>query len=1487
MSKLNSYMTEAELALAAYANLSSGTLNTPSQQEALSGAGLAQTQVVRLSNNWRVVEQMTSSPTGLSATIFEEITTGARHLAIRGTDDGIDLVTDLVNIGVIGAPLLHPQYLTLREKVRQWLSDGTLPQSFAVTGHSLGAFLATGLAAEFPDNVVHAFLFNSPGLGGIQGSATAPILQALGVGAPVDSGKISNVKADAGISPIAGFGVQVATPVWIAIENQYSSDVTNPPASRNHALRVLTDSLALYKTLGQLDSELSTEEIGRLLRVASNQNRLTLESVLDFLRMTLLGGEVVEDKPTVEGNRESFYQNLYELEETANYQLLRGNVSVEVLVDRDAGSLASLAKSDFGYFLALNTLLPFAIGDAPSTLWSVQQELFDQWQSDLEKRAAGAIDLNFSDAYLTNRAEMLDWKNLYFEKDGNVALRGNRIESYEFTDRSITDDRTGQDLTITVVGRDPRQINNPAKVIFGGDADEIFLGGNIAAGDRLYGGGGADVLQGNQGNDYLEGGSGNDTYVWNTGDGFDAIRDSDGSGQFVINGVTVSAAFQVAEGLFISNDEKFVLAFDGDLATGGTLTINSNLHVEGFKNGDFGISLANTSNLSLIQPTLNTLTGIDGVRGATDGNDFYMPSALGTHFLARGGDDLSQPSPDQQSTSQVGDSGDDILLGGGGIFDSLWGGPGRDVLYGSDGADVLAGDYGTALFYRTGEFGAPDLDFEISYVLAGDSSYYFRYTGTRDPGDFYAISLGGYYLNDPMGPLTEFSGGWEQALRYVLGIGAATDVSRLYDDVLHGGAGNDSIIGGPGSDNMMGGDGDDTLHGDYGGVNALTIAESNFTPDLVAMIRALLGNPGDDYLDGGNGNDLISDIDGGDDILIGGDGRDILMSEDPANSTTAYLNYLSGGDGDDSLFSFNHSPGGFDTLVGGAGNDRVEVRTGSAYVVGGSGSDSYIVLDSPLLPGLLPRSLTISDFDDIGDGVDRLRITFSSPDSVPSITRDEANLYFGLGGNPSWITVENWFGGSNYKIEEVIVDYRTTPGIDQIYDIASLESLFATATDAADLLWGTGANERFAGGLGDDRMFGGAGDDILAGNEGNDTLDGGEGSDIYAFNIGDGVDRILDSGNFGSDVVAFGPDITPEMLTLSLGSLLIRVGGNGDAIHIDGFDPVDARGSGNIEYFEFADGTTLSYQELLNRGFDLAGTDDDDVLVGTSVTDRLAGGPGSDTYLFGRGSGQDVISDHDSGGVDTDTIQMGPDIVPTEVTVNREDDYITLAINGTSDQVSVHWQPDAGYRVERTEFADGTIWSAAILEALSAGNGDTQPAVEDPPVSPPDDADEPSAPHEVDCREFIGRGSHERRDRAHRNWRGELDHHDDHDNDANRLRNRVAECVAAYLAHRPRLEFEALLEELGDNGRDGPARNTREFERAWRGVARFAAAHVDEHDDDSRGAVSHHFGENGSLYRWDFPGLFDSQRPVAGSLQRAVHLQTFWGLEDGLRQLHR
>src|SRR5439155_1357539 len=133
------------------------------------------------------------------------------------------------------------------------------------------------------------------------------------------------------------------------------------------------------------------------------------------------------------------------------------------------------------------------------------------------------------------------------------------------------------------------------------------------------------------------------------------------------------------------------------------------------------------------------------------------------------------------------------------------------------------------------------------------------------------------------------------------------------------------------------------------------------------------------------------------------------------------------------------------------------------------------------------------------------------------------------------------------------------------------------------------------------------GNDTLVGGPGNDLLIGGTGDDTYSFNLGDGDDTIDDGnlggyvgigssaggGGGGNNTVVFGDGITPDSISLSLDQeslLTVRYGHQGDAIHMENFDPNDSFGPHDIDTFQFADGTVLTYADLIGRGFDLTGT---------------------------------------------------------------------------------------------------------------------------------------------------------------------------------------------------------------------------------------------------------------------------------------------------------
>ena len=131
----------------------------------------------------------------------------------------------------------------------------------------------------------------------------------------------------------------------------------------------------------------------------------------------------------------------------------------------------------------------------------------------------------------------------------------------------------------------------------------------------------------------------------------------------------------------------------------------------------------------------------------------------------------------------------------------------------------------------------------------------------------------------------------------------------------------------------------------------------------------------------------------------------------------------------------------------------------------------------------------------------------------------------------------------------------------------------------------------------------------------------------------------------------------------------------------------------------------------------LYGGDGDDTLDGGSGSDRLDGGHGNNTYLFGRGSGQDVIARrppkrrHKARGIST--LQLGEQIASTDIAVSRSGRNLVLSIRNSTDQITV--ENYFGYRgsqsaVQTVRFADGTSWDAqAIGEQLQLQQQATRP----------------------------------------------------------------------------------------------------------------------------------------------------------------------------------
>ncbi|MDO8465395.1 MAG: putative Ig domain-containing protein [Gallionella sp.] len=506
--------------------------------------------------------------------------------------------------------------------------------------------------------------------------------------------------------------------------------------------------------------------------------------------------------------------------------------------------------------------------------------------------------------------------------------------------------------------------------------------------------------------------------------------------------------------------------------------------------------------------------------------------------------------------------------------------------------------------------------------------------------------------------------------------GGGSDVISFYggagNDYADAGAGNDNVLGGQGNDVLIGGAGLDMMRGGQG--------DDMVYADAQVSIETAIGD----------GNTQTGDTSHPDEFLGGGE----ILSGDQ---------------------DYEIAPGGNDTLVGGTGSDLLQGGGGSDLLIGGAGNDD-IGGDNWFM------NRNSGGFVDSNNSL-YATMQATRPFWVqnvfdPYVPTDGAAdvIYAGNGDDFAWGDVG----------DDVIFGEG---GADRLVGGSGAD--IVTGGDNNDVIWGDGGiapnvaegNDYIDGGAGDDIIYGGGGDDIILGGTGNNTLYGGAGNDTYIFEAGS-KNTIYDSGN---NTYLFGAGFDPNTLKLREGSLLLDFG-NGDEVHLMNFDHQNASGSLAGASFEFADGTVLTADQLLAKGFDIAATAGDDTLVGTSATDRIAGlagndtlsgmagddtlagdtgndtligGAGSDTYVFSRGDGQDVISDNGDA-ASTDTLQFAPDILQSDVTLERRNGDLLVRVNGTTDQIIVAGQyTGTTDGIERIVFGDGATLNAQDLLAVT------------------------------------------------------------------------------------------------------------------------------------------------------------------------------------------
>ena len=857
--------------------------------------------------------------------------------------------------------------------------------------------------------------------------------------------------------------------------------------------------------------------------------------------------------------------------------------------------------------------------------------------------------------------------------------------------------------------------------LYGGSGDDVLFGGDGA--DALCAGDGDDILSGGAGNDFLAGENGSDTYLFGRGSGTDVISnytDNDTTPDKV--DTVVFAADVLPSQVTVSrSDSNLVLSIAG---TSDTLRILDYFSLDGTDPH---------YRLEQILFADGTVWDVETVKAmllqGTDAADHILGYGSDDTISAGAGDDVVTAAAGADTVG--GGDGNDVIYSGDGD-DRLDGGTGNDYLQGDAGSDtyVFSRGSGQDVVYNydsgtsktdTLEFGADILPSDIMLSRNG-TDLVLAIAGTTD-----RVTVRSFFDNDGNTAYAleqvRFADGttWNNAVLLALAI-AGNDTAQTLtgyatadsinglgsNDVINGNDGNDTIDGGDGADSLRGDNGNDVI---YGGADNDTVYAGS----------------GDDRLDGGTGNDYLQGDAGSDTYVFArGSGQDVVYNYDTGSGKTDTLEFGTNILPADIMLARS----GFDLVLSISGTtDRVTVRS----FFENDGNSAYALEQIRFANGTIwNKTAVLSMFLQGTSGTDTITGTAG------------ADIIYAEGGND----LINAGDGND-----------TLDGGDGVDNLRG--------ENGNDLIYGGSGNDTVYAGSGNDRLDGGTGNDYLQGDAGSDTY-------VFARGSGQDVVYNHDTGTGKTDALEFGADILPSdiVITRSSTDLVLAIAGTSDRVTVRSFFDSDGNGGYALEQIRFANGTTwdkaavkalavagndtaqtltgYATADVINglggndviSGYDgndtidggdgadsLSGNNGNDLIYGGSGNDtvyagsgndRLDGGTGndylqgdagSDTYVFARGSGQDVVYNHDTGTGKTDALEFGADILPSDIVITRSSTDLVLAIAGTSDRVTVRSFFDSdgngGYALEQIRFANGTTWDKAAVKALAIAGNDT------------------------------------------------------------------------------------------------------------------------------------------------------------------------------------
>ncbi len=637
------------------------------------------------------------------------------------------------------------------------------------------------------------------------------------------------------------------------------------------------------------------------------------------------------------------------------------------------------------------------------------------------------------------------------------------------------------------------------------------------------------------------------------------------------------------------------LTFDiSDFAV-NPVTFSNNFRIYYGSVGDDTIRLTNDG----FNHSVSSLGGNDLVEGSDIGEQLYGGTGRDT-IRGNGGNDLIGTAMDNLGDYLDGGAGDDELRGNLGN-DTLDGGAGNDQLDGSEGDDLLIGGAGNDVFNNIlGHSDNPGNDQWIGGP--GDDSYgIFAQVptivenldegidsiGTRVPID----------LNNYPNIENLYYGGTAGATLTGNGLDNVITADLRDNNVLNGGAGNDSISGGG---TLNGGAGNDTMHG--------------------AAV-----------MNGGDGNDVFTSFNFSNTTVNGGNGSDSIRLDDSENFTSSQIQSVE-------FIEIVPNPNSDVQIT--LTLDQLTSMAGTTTFAGSSRNDTLLIPVSAAGSYQLPSLMLSSWLVELPDTFSSSSLTGSRGDSVilsgtqpvdyvlrASATHSELQILRGNGGNDQLI------GGNGI---DILVG---NAGNDTLSGDAGADRMSAGAGndvinggDGADIQFGDAGNDSMNGGAdadqlygaeGNDTLIGGAGDDTIEGNAGDDTFDGGDGSD----SINGGADNDRIAGGAGDDRIDAGE-------------------GHDDLTGGDGGDTLSGGNGNDHLYGQSANGGADGADNISggDGGDYLQGNAGNDTLDGGAAPDRINGGA-NDDRIFG-GTGNDTINgnlgnDTIDGNADNDSLRGG------------------------------------------------------------------------------------------------------------------------------------------------------------------------------------------------------------------------------------------------------